>query len=46
MIFINGLPDELREEVRLFRPSSLDETMERAQEIERKNALTEERGGA
>ncbi|XP_044500293.1 uncharacterized protein LOC123221524 [Mangifera indica] len=43
VIFLNGLTEELREEVRLFRPTTLEETMERAQEIERKNAVIEEK---
>lgn len=41
VIFMNGLPNKLREEVRLFHSTMLEETMERVQEIERKNVLIE-----
>lgn len=45
VIFMNGFPNELKKEVWLFRPTTLEETMERAQEIERKNALIENKVG-
>lgn len=41
IIFMNGLPNELKEEVQLFCLTTLEETIERAQEIERNNTLIE-----
>lgn len=41
VIFMIGLVDEICEELRLFHPKTLEETMEKVVEVERKNTVIE-----
>lgn len=41
--FMNTLAEEIRTEVKLFKPHSLEELMERASQVKQKNAVIDEK---
>lgn len=43
IIFMNGLLDEIRSEVKMFHPRTLSEMMTRARQVEMKNSIIDER---